>query len=167
MLGNGNKSSLSHNVMERILEEDRWTLPVHQQKVKPNRFFKPLSSFVLIIALLGIIFSFVFIQPTSTSTVPEIKNESITSMVEPTVYAKSFPHLEFLTLSGSTITGTGEPGIYVPNKQSQNEAQLFWVGSIFVLAIIILFLSWLSRRTENPDQPQGGQGSLLSGEGRH
>lgn len=152
MLENGNKSNLSHNVMERILEEDRWTLPVHQQKARPNRFFKPLSSFILIIALLGMIFSFVFIQPTSGSVVPVIENESITSMVKPTVYAKTFSHLEFLTISGSTIVGTGEPGIYIPNQQNQNVVQLFWIGAILALAIIILFLSWLSIRTNNPDQ---------------
>ncbi len=152
MLDNGNKSNLSHNVMERILDEDRWILPVHQQKVKSNRFFKPLSSLVLIVALLGVIFSFAFIQPTSGSSVPVIENESITSMVEPTVYAKTFPHLEFFTVTGSTIIGTGEPGIYVPNQKSQNEIQLFWIGAIFVLAIIILFLSWLSRRDDNPVQ---------------
>jgi hypothetical protein len=152
MRENGNKSNLSQNVMERILDEDRWTLPVHEQKVKPNRYFKPLSSFILIIALLGVIVSFVFIQPTSGSSVPVVENESITSMVEPVEYAKTFPHLEFLTVSGSTIIGTGEPGIYVPNQQNQNEAQLFWIGATFVLAIIILFLSWLSRRTDNPTE---------------
>lgn len=151
MLDNGKSSNLSHNVMERILEENRWTLPVHEQPVKPNKYFKAISSFILIIALLGISISFIFINPTASNETPSVKNESITSMIEPTDYAKTFPHLEFLTVPGSTIIGTGEPGIYNPNKKAQNDIQLFWIGVVLTLSMIILFLSWMSRKSENPD----------------
>ena len=151
MLDNGKPSNLSHNVMERILEENRWTLPVHEQPVKPNKYFKIISSFILIIALLGVSVSFIFVNPTASSLTPPLVNESITSMIEPTDYAKTYPHLEFLTVPGSTIVGTGEPGIYNPDKKTQNDAQLFWISAVLILSVIILFLSWMSRKNENPD----------------
>ena len=151
MLDKGKPSNLSHNVMERIIEENRWTLPVHEQPVKPNKYFQAISSFILIIALLGISISFIFVGPLTDNDAPPVKNESITSMIEPTDYAKTFPHLEFLMVPGSTIVGTGEPGIYNPNKKVQNDTQLFWISAVLTLSMIVLFLSWMSRKSENPD----------------
>ncbi len=152
MVSDNNKTTnLSQKVMDRIIEENKWAKPVHEQENKTSKYFKTVSSIVLILVLLGITISFIFINPTPNNISNEITNENVISTIRSTDYAKTFSHLEFLVVNQSMISNTGEPNIYIPNKKTQDDSQLFWMLSILSISIITLFLSWITRRDDNPN----------------
>lgn len=152
MVSDNNKTTnLSQKVMDRIIEENKWAKPVHEQKKKTSKYFKTISSFILILVLLGITLSFIFINPTPKNTDSTVVNDDVISTIKPTDYAKTFAHLDFLIVNQSMISNTGEPSIYNPNKKAEKNSQLFWILSIFSISIIILFLSWISKKDENPN----------------
>ncbi len=152
MVSDNNKTTnLSQKVMDRIIEENKWTKPVHEQKNRTSKHFKTISSFLLILVLLGITISFIFINPTPKNINAEIVNENVISTIKSIDSAKTFTHLDFLIVNQSMISNIGEPYIYIPNKKAQNDSQLFWILTIFSISIIILFLSWISKKDDNPN----------------
>ncbi|MGD9678612.1 MAG: hypothetical protein AB7V16_09760 [Vulcanibacillus sp.] len=148
---NNKTTKLSQSVMDRILEENKWVKPVHEQKINTSKYFKVTSSIILILILLGITVSFIFINPTSNNYEIVSTNENVLSTVKPTDYAKIFSNLEYFVVNNSMISQIGEPNIYIPKQKEKDDIQLFWMLSIFSISIITLFLNWITRSDNNSD----------------
>ncbi|WP_141705357.1 hypothetical protein [Vulcanibacillus modesticaldus] len=133
-------------VMDRIMNENRWALPVHQHENKISKRLRIISSIIIIFILLGISISFIFIKPTSTDkNTSSSQTEIVETMIKGTDFAKIFSNLDFMVIQKGTVAKIGEPIIYHPEEKRKNEVQNFWILTILSISIITLFMSWLSR----------------------
>lgn len=145
-------SELSQKVMDRIMEENRWVQPVHEQKRKNSKSTRTILSIITIILLLGVSISFIFINPSSKGDL-YISNdtENIITSVRTLDFAVIFSDLDFIVVDKSVVTGTGEPSIYIKDNKKENNHQLSWMLLIFGLALLILVVSWATRSNDDAD----------------
>ena len=144
------RTDTSQKVMDRIMNENRWALPVHKHEEKSSKRLRKFSMFIAILILMGISVSFIFIRPQAADiTKPAADEEKIIATVKATDFAKIFSNLDFLVIKESTVASIGVPKIYQPKEKGINKGQLFWMLSIFGISLVTLFMSWLSRENNN------------------
>ncbi len=135
----------SQKVMDRILSENRWALPVHKQENKISKRLQGFSTFFSIILLVGISVSFLFISPSlPKKSVPINNNHRIVTTIKTTDFAKTFSNLDFLIIREGTVSSIGEPHIYNDKDSTKSRTQILLMLSILGVSMITLFMSWLS-----------------------
>lgn len=135
----------SEKVMNRIMNENKWAMPVHKQESKISKRFQRISLVISILILVGISVSFIYISPKQTSQkeIEYSQSESIvTTTIRATDFAKSFSNLDFVEIHDGVIASIGEPRIYQPKDEKNSQAIIML--AILGISMITLFLSWLS-----------------------
>lgn len=140
----------SRKVMDRIMHENRWSLPEHKQKNSSNKNLHKINLALTILFLVGISVSFIFINPTSSSN-PVTQHDKIVAVIKSIDFAKTYYNLDFIFIQESAIASIGEPHIYQPSNESDNSKQTLMMLSILGISMITLFMNWLSRGDNDLD----------------
>lgn len=141
-------SDTSKKVMDRIMSENKWAVPEHNQESKISNKLKMTSLFLSILFLVGISVSFIYITPSANpeeARVASYQSENVVTTLNPTDFARTFTNLSFDSIKEGAITSIGEPKLYEPS----NNNQMILTFAILGISIITLFLSWLSRENES------------------
>lgn len=136
------ETDTSKKVMDRIMNENRWAVPVHKHETKGSQKFRILSSVVSILLLVGISVSLIFIPPSSSQKQDNITSiQNISTTVKTTDFPKKISDKDIKNKNSGSVTSIGEPRIYHPGD---NKKQLYWIFSILGISMITLFMSWLT-----------------------
>jgi len=140
------KTATAQKVMDRIKEENRWVLPVHEHEKELSSFWRTVSVSFIILFLLGISISIIFLKPTVNDEVfPSSTTENTVTVIRSTDFAKTYSNLSFSVVQEGVVAGIGEPNVYQPDGNRRNKIQLLWMLVILGGSMITLFLNWLSR----------------------
>lgn len=141
----------SEKVMNRIMNENKWAMPVHKQESKMSKRFHRISLIISILILVGISVSFIYISPKQTSNIEIEDNHHAESIVTTTIratdFAKTFSNLDFVEIHDGVIDSIGEPRIYQPDDDRNHQAIIMF--AILGISMITLFLSWLSSEKDS------------------
>ncbi|GBF11710.1 MAG: hypothetical protein ACH0QD_03795 [Tepidibacillus sp.] len=143
------KSDLSRKVMERIINENRWAVPVHEQPITNHKSTINIGSLIAIVFLIGVVLSFLFLKPSPNTYTPSAPNDSFISIIKSTDFAKSFTNLGFSEIQEGMVASIGEPKLYHPHENDQTKLQLFLVIIILGLSMITLLMNWISNEDKN------------------
>ena len=140
------KTTTAQKVMDRIKEENRWILPVHEYEKQVSKRLRYISLTIAILFLFSISVSFIFLKPglaekSAHSTIAE----DVAITIKSTDFAQSFSNLDYTVIKKGTVAGIGEPKIYQPDQDRKHQIQLFWILVILGISMITLFMNWLSR----------------------
>lgn len=131
--------------MDRILNENRWALPVHKQENKRVKNARSFGLIVSILILVGISVSFIFMNPVTSEHITSInENKNKITTVNNIDFAKTYSNLEFDVIQEGTIASIGEPVIYQPDDGNKATFKTILIFGILGLSLITLVFSWRS-----------------------
>lgn len=146
------KTTTAQKVMDRIKEENRWILPVHEYEKQVSKRLRYIGLMIAILFLFSISVSFIFLKPSLVEKSAHTTNSEIVTTIKSTDFAQSFSNLDFTVIKKGTVASIGEPKIYQPDQDRKHQIQLFWILVILGISMITLFMNWLSREQNHNDR---------------